>query len=195
MNEQTLNPAIANPTGQNASKPLEMPRRRCPPRPTPHQPRWNNPPLQITSSPPAVTEKRPISEHAWQPTAPMRKKSTGPRTPEGKQRSCMNATRHAILGQVLHLHRQRPDRVQRIHQQLSQDPATQRSRRNAACQHLRRSSIPSPLHSRRRTQPLRSRPRRKRRQHRNRPPRIARGFNLRRNPAPLERSHRDHHTV
>ena len=29
--------------------------------------------------------------------------STGPKTPEGKQRSSLNATRHGILSQVIHL--------------------------------------------------------------------------------------------
>ncbi len=31
------------------------------------------------------------------------KKSTGPKTAEGKSRSCLNATRHGILSQVIHL--------------------------------------------------------------------------------------------
>jgi hypothetical protein len=31
------------------------------------------------------------------------KKSTGPKTTEGKRRSSLNATRHAILSQVIHL--------------------------------------------------------------------------------------------
>ena len=101
MNEQTLNPAIANPTGQNTSKPLDAPEEVMPSTPAPNEaeqpPSTNNEPLTD------VTAKRPISEARLAANRANAQKSTGPRTPEGKQRSCMNATRHAILGQVLHL--------------------------------------------------------------------------------------------
>jgi hypothetical protein len=45
--------------------------------------------------------KRPISEARIQANRENAKKSTGPRTPEGKQRSSLNATRHGILAQVI----------------------------------------------------------------------------------------------
>ncbi len=52
---------------------------------------------------PSVAEKHPISEARLAANRANAQKSTGPRTPEGKQRSRINATRHAILGQVIHL--------------------------------------------------------------------------------------------
>jgi len=45
--------------------------------------------------------KRPISEARRRANRENAKKSTGPRTPEGKQRSSLNATRHGILAQVI----------------------------------------------------------------------------------------------
>jgi hypothetical protein len=45
--------------------------------------------------------KRPLSEARLQANRENAKKSTGPRTPEGKQRSSLNATRHGILAQVI----------------------------------------------------------------------------------------------
>jgi hypothetical protein len=45
--------------------------------------------------------KRPISEARRRANRENAKKSTGPRTPEGKQRSALNATRHGILAQVI----------------------------------------------------------------------------------------------
>jgi len=45
--------------------------------------------------------KRPVSEARRRANRENAKKSTGPRTPEGKQRSCLNATRHGILAQVI----------------------------------------------------------------------------------------------
>jgi hypothetical protein len=47
--------------------------------------------------------KRPISEARLAANRANAKKSTGPRTKEGKQRSSLNATRHGILAQVIHL--------------------------------------------------------------------------------------------
>jgi hypothetical protein len=47
--------------------------------------------------------KRPISEARLRANRENAKKSTGPRTKEGKQRSSLNATRHSILAQVIHL--------------------------------------------------------------------------------------------
>jgi hypothetical protein len=49
------------------------------------------------------TSKRPISEARLRANRANAKKSTGPRTSEGKQRSSLNATRHSILAQVIHL--------------------------------------------------------------------------------------------
>jgi hypothetical protein len=45
--------------------------------------------------------KRPISEARRRANQENAKQSTGPRTPEGKQRSSLNATRHGILAQVI----------------------------------------------------------------------------------------------
>jgi len=45
--------------------------------------------------------KRPVSEARLRANRENAKKSTGPRTPEGKQRSCLNGTRHGILAQVI----------------------------------------------------------------------------------------------
>src|SRR3954467_14941616 len=45
--------------------------------------------------------KRPISEARLRANRENAKKSTGPRTPEGKQRSSLNGTRHGILAQVI----------------------------------------------------------------------------------------------
>ena len=47
--------------------------------------------------------KRPVSEARLRANRQNAKKSTGPRTKDGKQRSSLNATRHSILAQVIHL--------------------------------------------------------------------------------------------
>jgi hypothetical protein len=52
---------------------------------------------------PEATPKRPVSERRLAANRANAKKSTGPSTPEGKRRSALNATRHGILSQVLHL--------------------------------------------------------------------------------------------
>jgi hypothetical protein len=54
-----------------------------------------------TTPDPAVA-KRPASEARRRANRLNAQKSTGPKTPEGKQRSCLNATRHGILSQVVH---------------------------------------------------------------------------------------------
>jgi hypothetical protein len=58
-----------------------------------------------TSAPatPDAPPKRPVSERRLAANRANAQKSTGPRTPEGKRRSALNATRHGILSQVLHL--------------------------------------------------------------------------------------------
>jgi hypothetical protein len=52
---------------------------------------------------PDTAPKRPVSERRLAANRANAQKSTGPRTPEGKRRSALNATRHGILSQVLHL--------------------------------------------------------------------------------------------
>jgi hypothetical protein len=52
-----------------------------------------------TAKPP----KRPVSEARRRANRANSKKSTGPKTPEGKAKSALNATRHGILSQVIHL--------------------------------------------------------------------------------------------
>jgi hypothetical protein len=52
---------------------------------------------------PDATPKRAVSERRLAANRANAQKSTGPRTPEGKRRSALNATRHGILSQVLHL--------------------------------------------------------------------------------------------
>jgi hypothetical protein len=52
---------------------------------------------------PEPAPKRPVSERRLAVNRANSKKSTGPCTPEGKSRSALNATRHGILSQVLHL--------------------------------------------------------------------------------------------
>ena len=54
-----------------------------------------------TEHQPADKPKPPISEARRRANRENAKKSTGPRTPEGKQRSSLNATRHGILAQVI----------------------------------------------------------------------------------------------
>jgi hypothetical protein len=51
----------------------------------------------------AQPQKHPVSERRLAANRANAQKSTGPRTPEGKRRSALNATRHGILSQVLHL--------------------------------------------------------------------------------------------
>jgi hypothetical protein len=66
-------------------------------------------PAEVTdSAAPAPTTpdsapKRPLSERRLAANRANAQKSTGPRTPQGKRRSALNATRHGILSQVLHL--------------------------------------------------------------------------------------------
>jgi hypothetical protein len=48
-----------------------------------------------------ATSKRPVSEARLRANRENAKKSTGPHTPEGKQRSSLNGTRHGILAQVI----------------------------------------------------------------------------------------------
>ena len=47
--------------------------------------------------------KRPVSEARLRANRENAKNSCGPRTDEGKRRSSLNATRHGILSQVIHL--------------------------------------------------------------------------------------------
>ena len=54
-----------------------------------------------TEDKPADKRKRQPSEARLRANRENAKKSTGPRTPEGKQRSSLNATRHGILAQVI----------------------------------------------------------------------------------------------
>jgi hypothetical protein len=62
-------------------------------------------PAEPDSAPatPEPAPKRPVSERPLAANRANAKKSTGPRTPEGKRRSALNATRQGILSQVLHL--------------------------------------------------------------------------------------------
>jgi hypothetical protein len=55
------------------------------------------------AAPETASPKRPVSERRRAANRANAQKSTGPRTPEGKRRSALNATRHGILSQVLHL--------------------------------------------------------------------------------------------
>jgi hypothetical protein len=52
---------------------------------------------------PDASPKRPVSERRLAANRANAQKSTGPRTPDGKRRSALNATRHGMLSQVLHL--------------------------------------------------------------------------------------------
>jgi hypothetical protein len=49
------------------------------------------------------TPKKQPSDKRLRANRANAKKSTGPKTPEGKERSALNATRHGILSQVIHL--------------------------------------------------------------------------------------------
>jgi len=59
--------------------------------------------IASTEDPKPGKPKRQISEARLRANRENAKKSTGPRTKEGKQRSSLNATRHSILAQVIHL--------------------------------------------------------------------------------------------
>ncbi len=91
MNEQTLNPAIANPTEQNASKPLDAPKEAICSTPDATSKEAEQPLSPANQQSSSGTEKRPISQARLAANRANAQKSTGPRTPEGKQRSCMNA--------------------------------------------------------------------------------------------------------
>src|SRR5690349_6474377 len=54
-------------------------------------------------APVAAPLKPPASEARLRANRENAKSSTGPGTDEGKKRSCLNATRHGILAQVMHL--------------------------------------------------------------------------------------------
>jgi hypothetical protein len=56
---------------------------------------------ETTEDTPGKKPKRPVSEARLRANRENAKKSTGPRTPEGKERSSLNATRHGILAQVI----------------------------------------------------------------------------------------------
>jgi hypothetical protein len=64
--------------------------------------------------------KRPVSEARLRANRENARKSTGPRTPEGKQRSCLNGTRHGILAQVIVL----PKEDMAAYNQFTTDYAT-----------------------------------------------------------------------
>jgi hypothetical protein len=53
--------------------------------------------------PQPTTPKKQPSDARLRANRANAKKSTGPKTPEGKTRSALNATRHGILSQVIHL--------------------------------------------------------------------------------------------
>jgi hypothetical protein len=53
--------------------------------------------------PQPTTPKKQPSDARLRANRRNAQKSTGPKTPEGKQRSALNATRHGILSQVIHL--------------------------------------------------------------------------------------------
>jgi hypothetical protein len=59
-------------------------------------------PAAAAPATPNAEPKRPVSERRLAANRANAQKSTGPRTPEGKRRSALNATRHGILSQVLH---------------------------------------------------------------------------------------------
>jgi hypothetical protein len=59
--------------------------------------------MPAPATPDATPNKHPVSERRLAANRANAQKSTGPRTPEGKRRSALNATRHGILSQVLHL--------------------------------------------------------------------------------------------
>jgi hypothetical protein len=63
----------------------------------------NNNETETPAAPPPAKPKRRVSEASLRANRENAKKSCGPKTPEGKQRSALNATRHGILSQVIHL--------------------------------------------------------------------------------------------
>jgi hypothetical protein len=56
-----------------------------------------------SAAPDTAPNKGPVSERRLAANRARAQKSTGPRTPEGRRRSALNATCHGILSQVLHL--------------------------------------------------------------------------------------------
>ncbi len=103
MNEQNLNPTIAGqPSEQNAAKPVDVPSEGMSSKADATSIEAEQPASPNNGQIATETAKRPISEARLAANRANAKKSTGPRTPEGKQRSRVNATRHAILGHVLH---------------------------------------------------------------------------------------------
>ncbi len=85
MNEQNLNPAIANPTEQNTSKPLDAPKESMSSTSDAISTQAKQPTSTNNGPIAAEIEKRPISEARLAANRANAQKSTGPRTPEGKQ--------------------------------------------------------------------------------------------------------------
>jgi hypothetical protein len=57
----------------------------------------------VSESDSLAPSKKPVSQARLRANRKNAKKSTGPTSPKGKKRSSLNATRHGILSQVIHL--------------------------------------------------------------------------------------------
>ena len=87
--DQLANASLQNPSSQEPAAQL----------PPLQEPATQNP--ASSEGPNSEPNKRPTSEARLRANRENAKKSTGPRTPEGKQRSSLNGTRHGILAQVI----------------------------------------------------------------------------------------------
>ena len=104
--------------------------------------------------------ERPISEARLRANRENAKKSTGPRTPEGKQRSSLNGTRHGILAQVIVL----PKEDMEAYNKFTSDYAAAFNAVGTVEIQLAHACADIQFRLHRRTQPVRARSRRKRRQ-------------------------------
>ncbi len=93
--------------------------------------------------------KRPTSEARRRANKQNAQNSTGPQTDEGKKRSSLNATRHGLLAQTLHLPEEDMAAYHEFTDAYVKDLSPRGCRRNSTRPRLRRLAIPFESHRRR----------------------------------------------